>query len=161
MRALFSLGQGRRERGDTIVEVMFAIAVLGSVLGTAYVVIGRNVKTNQASQERSAAVKVAESQLERLKVKVAADPDVLLISNFCMNDSNLTSLAGTAACKLDGGSNPTTEEPGYAVVITNLNGIAVGSDSRAGAKYKITVSWASLVNNTGNDSLDYFYEAYK
>ena len=42
-----------RQRGDTIVEVLIAIAVIGAVLGGAYVVVNNSANNNQAAQERS------------------------------------------------------------------------------------------------------------
>ena len=60
------------QTGDTIVEVLVAIAVAGAVLGGAYSLINANVKSNQLAQERSNAVKIAESQVERLRSYVNA-----------------------------------------------------------------------------------------
>lgn len=71
------------QRGDTIVEVLIAIAVISSVLGTAYAITNRSVQTNQSSAERSVATKVAESQLELLKSFTKAGNNVAS-NRFCM-----------------------------------------------------------------------------
>lgn len=60
------------QAGDTIVEVLIAIAVIGSVLGTAYALVNNAVQTSQQSQEHSRALAIAESQIERIKVNDAA-----------------------------------------------------------------------------------------
>ena len=58
----------KNQTGDTIVEVLLAIAVVSSVLGGAYVAANRSLNTNRAAQERTEAAKLVESQIERLKV---------------------------------------------------------------------------------------------
>lgn len=73
--------------GDTIVEVLIAIAVAGAVLGGAYSLINANVKSNQLAQERSTAVKVAESQLELLRAYVDAN-ESLPTGSFCFRKSD-------------------------------------------------------------------------
>ncbi len=59
-------------RGDTIVEVMLAILVVGSVLAGAYLSASASLNTNRASQEHSEALKQVEAQIEQVKANVAA-----------------------------------------------------------------------------------------
>lgn len=56
-----------KQRGDTIVEVMLAMAVVGMVLGVAYGITNRSVQVGRSAQERSEALKIAETQIELLK----------------------------------------------------------------------------------------------
>ena len=153
---LLGAGDGSRQRGDTIVEVLFAIAILGAVLGGAYVVVNRNIMTNRASQERLEAVKLAETQSERLKVKSASDPTVLTKTNFCMGIGNLVlDGAGThVGCKVDATGAPTASEQHYRIVITNDASLPQG-----GVRYKITIVWPS-VQGSADDTLEYLYEVY-
>lgn len=55
------------KRGDTIVEVLIALAVLGSVLVGGYSIATRSINSVRASQERGEALKVAEGQIEQLR----------------------------------------------------------------------------------------------
>src|SRR5687767_4350813 len=55
-----------RERGDTIVEVLIAIAVVSLILGGAYTTTNRSMQATRSAQERSVALTLAESQIERL-----------------------------------------------------------------------------------------------
>lgn len=55
------------EAGDTIVEVLIAVTVIGLSIGLAYGVANRSLKTARQSQERTEAVKLAEGQTEQLK----------------------------------------------------------------------------------------------
>jgi type II secretory pathway pseudopilin PulG len=74
------------QAGDTIVEVLIAIAVAGAVLGGAYSLINSNVKSNQLAQERSNAVKIAESQLEQLRSYVGSTS--LPSGSFCFKEND-------------------------------------------------------------------------
>ncbi|GAC1390684.1 MAG: hypothetical protein NVSMB46_00980 [Candidatus Saccharimonadales bacterium] len=55
-----------RQTGDTIVEVLIAMAVISFALGATYVTANRSLQSTQQAQERSQATKIAESQAELL-----------------------------------------------------------------------------------------------
>ena len=61
------------QRGDTIVEVLLAMAVVGLVLGVAYGITNRSVAIGRSAQERSEALKLAETQLELLKEYISQE----------------------------------------------------------------------------------------
>ena len=52
------------QRGDTLVEVTLAVAVLAIVLTSAYTVTGRAAKVGQSAKERSQAVALVQQQAE-------------------------------------------------------------------------------------------------
>ena len=54
-------------RGDTIVEVMLAMSVIGIVVGAAFGIANRSIAAGQDAQERTEALKIAETQLELFK----------------------------------------------------------------------------------------------
>jgi prepilin-type N-terminal cleavage/methylation domain-containing protein len=60
----------RNQRGDTIVEVMIALAVLGSVMVGGYSIATRSINSVRVSQERGEALKLAEGQLEQLRARL-------------------------------------------------------------------------------------------
>ncbi len=60
-----------QNRGDTIVEVLIAIVVIGAVLTGAYVTGNQSLNANRAAQERAEALKYVEGQVERIKANVA------------------------------------------------------------------------------------------
>lgn len=148
------------QRGDTIVEVLFALAILGAVLGSSYVVVSRNVITNRASQERLQAVKLAESQFEKLKVKVASDDTMYDRSGFCLTNTNIVVINTAADCKMNAAGDATTDQPQYRVTISRAAYLPLGSNLQAGTRFNINVTWTN-VRGTGDDMLEYFYEVYR
>ena len=52
--------------GDTIVEVMMSIAVVGAVLGAAYVAVNRAAQNNQQAAEHAEALGYAQAQVEQI-----------------------------------------------------------------------------------------------
>lgn len=55
------------QTGDTIIEVLIAVAVVGSVLGITYSIMNRNILIMRDNQERTEASKIAQAQVEMLK----------------------------------------------------------------------------------------------
>lgn len=56
--------------GDTIVEVLIAMAVASSVMGGAFVVVNRTMANTRQAQEHSEALQLANGQIERI-IKLA------------------------------------------------------------------------------------------
>ncbi len=79
--------------GDTIVEVLIVVVVIGVVISGGYNIAVASLQSTQLVQERGFALKLAETQLESLKAANIKDPNFLtnaitLGSGFCV-DSNL------------------------------------------------------------------------
>lgn len=95
----------RSDRGDTIVEVLIAIAVVSSVLAITYSVMNRNLQLLRTNQERTEASKIAQSQLEQLKSEwngtaQADQADFFARTRttaFCMVSGSTPSFTGDAA----------------------------------------------------------------
>lgn len=154
-----------RERGDTIVEVLIAIAVLGSVLGSASIIVNKNVKTNLATQERAQAVKLAERQLELFRVAVATTPNflnTLPVGSFCMRLSGTAVTVETTNCALNALGNPTSEEPVYDVGLYAREPaypLPPGQKPQ-GRKVHAHIEWNS-VTQSGKDVFNYWTEVYQ
>ncbi len=54
--------------GDTIIEVMISMAILGLILGGAYYTSNQSLNNIRAANEHSIAVNIAQSQIEELKI---------------------------------------------------------------------------------------------
>lgn len=84
------LKQYRTQAGDTIIEVMIALAIVGAVIGTSYAISARSLRTGRQAQERTEALKLVESQIELLKAAAPAQKATLFSSpagNFCVTTS--------------------------------------------------------------------------
>ncbi|MCA9330401.1 hypothetical protein KDA11_07140, partial [Candidatus Saccharibacteria bacterium] len=72
--------------GDTIMEVLIAVAVLSLILASTFTLANRSSATTRTAQERGEASKMAISQLEMLKAYMAnGDPsDIPERQSFCL-----------------------------------------------------------------------------
>jgi Tfp pilus assembly protein PilV len=128
-----------KQRGDTIVEVLIALAVASSVLGITYATMNRNLIITRAAQERTEAAKLAQGQLEILKSK--SDKTAPSGDKFCYN------IAGTAVTTGFDSSTPTADitsdllnTTGYpAACIRSFYHIVIVKTSTR--NYKVYVRW--------------------
>jgi len=95
----------RAHAGETIVEVLIAIAVVSAVLGSSFAVINKMLQNSQQTQEHEEALKLLEGQVETLKVaaKQPTTPTVFSISPttpFCLNgDATVKPIVTADDCK--------------------------------------------------------------
>lgn len=150
-------------RGDTIVEVLIAIAVASSVLAVMYSIMNRNILELRNNQERTEATKLAQGQIESIKslMRTAAGRDTLgnLTGGFCLNASN-------QPVSLDGGAPHTNIEddgdfagyhPGQpAASSCFMNGIynvGIRRDITDGVSYTVFVRWGSIATSATNQAI--------
>lgn len=89
--------------GETIVEVLLAVALVGGALTGAYYLLNRSYRQSQAAVERVAATKAAESRVEILRT---VSPSILnALSNghiFCLTSAGSIALTTDSSCIIDG-----------------------------------------------------------
>lgn len=99
----------RRQSGDTIIEVLVAMAIVSLVLGSSYAVINRTLANARQAQEHSEALKLLEGQFEQLHAAIN-DPlqvtSVKTLSTFCFNVSG-TLTSGSCTSGIAGGTQYT------------------------------------------------------
>lgn len=122
------------ERGDTLVEVLIAIAIISLVLVTAYVTTNRNTLGIQNSQEHEQAQRLVESQIEMLRAKGG-----IVTSGDCFSGSNETSICNNFTASSSGAT--------YTLKITG----PVGTNSPVGT-YTVSATWTSIGSKVANDS---------
>lgn len=149
-------GKSLRERGDTIVEVLIAIAVVSLILGGAYVTTNRSLLATRAAEERGNALKLAESQVEQLKGLAKTDPDAIFGGGtpmpFCVSATTGALIAAdNNDCKVNAAGAHDGIEP-----IFNLS-ISRGSD---GNTFTVTNRWASVRGDT-DDQVRLIYRIYE
>ncbi|HET8671733.1 MAG TPA: hypothetical protein VFM05_14230, partial [Candidatus Saccharimonadales bacterium] len=125
------------EHGDTIVEVLLAIAVISSVIGGAFVMTNRSLQGSRDAQERVNATKLVESQVEQIKNLAATDAIVVfgagVPASFCVNTAGAIVASTDAACLVDVSGNATTGEPSFRL-----------ANSRSGNTFTFTATWTSF-----------------
>ena len=96
------------QAGDTIIEVLIAMSIVAMVLGGAYVSYTRNYNVAQSSKERDLALRVAETQVERIRGYKTQFPKGSIANNSCLdaslaNTTNSGSLPPLTTDNLSGG----------------------------------------------------------
>lgn len=134
-----------RQRGDTIVEVLIAIAVISLILGGAYVTTNTSLRATRSAQERGNALKLVESQVEQLKGLVDTNPSAVFggatPSPFCIYN-NVVVAPATGNCTVNTSGVATTAQPSFNLAITRSGNIFtirntwidVGGDKNAETK---------------------------
>lgn len=130
--------------GDTIVEVMVALLVLGLSLAGAYSIASKSLKASRQAQEHGEALKLAESQLEILKAQAAGStPSTIftVASPFCIA-GNVPVAATSPQCKF-----------------TNLYNVSVARTDLADSnryQFDVSVIWPSA-GQSEDDRVDLRY----
>lgn len=140
------------ERGDTVVEVLMAIAVVSLILGGAYVTANRSLQNTRDAEERSNALKMAEAQTEQLRHLASTNPSVIfgagVPASFCISGT-ATVDSSTALCLVNGSGALTTTPPAYRIAIT-----------RSGNTFTITSTWIKVGGDQQN-SVQLKYRVYQ
>jgi Tfp pilus assembly protein PilV len=128
----------RNEAGDTIVEVLIAIAIVSLTLTAAYTTSSRNSQTLQDSQEHSQALQLVQGQLELLRAYLS-NPTNTFVSNECLTTSGST-VTETTTC-----IDSSAAQYKLNISAPDTNGV-----------YTIKADWSSLVNG-GNAEVSLYY----
>lgn len=133
MRRLNITALIKNRRGDTIIEVLIAIAIVSLVLVGAYVSVNKNTAINQDTQERSVAQKLVEGQIELLRTQSAA-----LAGKTCFDSNSKPASGATCNVSPDGGAT------------YDLN---IGKQSDT--SYQVSANWDSLAGGRSNVTIYY------
>jgi len=152
----------KSSRGDTIVEVLLAIAITSVVLAGAYVAVSGSMKASRAAQERGEAVKVAEAQIERLKyLNINSSPEnIYQPGPFCVSSELKVVGFGATPNITDDEDDPTGCRSSGRYVAS------IKRDSITGI-HEITVLWENVTgSNTttgypGFDQIKMYYRVYQ
>ena len=151
-----------KEKGDTIVEVLFAVVVIGIVLTGAYAVVTHSIIDEQDAQEHSYALGLIQSQIEQLRAYMISNPSVTLPfsqtnQTGCMYSST-TPTPATLSPELNTGSGTSS----YCMVQGNLAGnsqyslnikLASSSNPNISPIYQVSAKWPSLLTGGSTDQI--------
>ena len=145
-----------QQRGDTIVEVLIAVAILAFVVTSASATTTRSSSTVRASQERGEALKLAQSQIEYIIANKG-----LSTSKGCFDSAGLQKDPGTNECAFQSGGGSGCNLAGdtycYKVRVNQTPvGTAGVNDLSISTSYDVRVDWDS--SSGGSDTLNIVYK---
>lgn len=151
----------KNAHGDTIVEVLIAMAVASAVIGSSYVVVNRTLANARQAQEHSAALEIANEQIERISNFVVSPADraeVLSVSYHCASktDGSLITQTTLNASTLDDESKYNTACLRSDLPQRYRTAFAYNTTTDV---FTVTVTWAAATGN-GNDRTTLLYKAY-
>src|SRR5665213_502478 len=116
------------QSGDTLVEVLIAMTIVGVILAGGYVSANASAAADRQSQERSIVLGLMQSQLEELKTQTTAEIHAAAptaITTFCATDQSgvvtlvATGSSGGTGCNFDStNTNLNNTEPIYHISLT-------------------------------------------
>lgn len=150
------------QAGDTIIEVLLAVAVVGLTIASAYGIASLALRNSRQAQERGEALKIAESQIEGLRAIAAnedsSDDDIVFptsgFETFCLD--GITKVTGFTS-DWDRELQNDNLELGYpADCKRGLYHVAIDASDSVFAitglyDYRVTVRWNSLGNDRKNE----------
>jgi prepilin-type N-terminal cleavage/methylation domain-containing protein len=147
----------RSERGDTLVEVLIAIAVISLILGGAFVMTNRSLQGTRDAQERVNATKLVEGQVERIKnIASSTNSDTIfgtsVPASYCIDDSLAVWISTNARCAVDVSGAPTTAEPKFQLTVTRTSTATTET-------FTVRAVWTSVRGDTQNN-VEMKYRAY-
>jgi type II secretory pathway pseudopilin PulG len=140
--------------GDTIVEVVIAIAVIATVLTGAFVVTNRSLTAVRDSEEHSEALQLLQGQIELLRSAASQTSNnqlsgVTLTKPFCFNSSGIYQAVATLGKPCSTGNIPYN----LSIVGTTANPV-----QGATTTFLSTVTWVALGGGTDQVQLAYKVE---
>lgn len=157
------------QQGDTLVEVLICIVIIGIILSGGYVTANQSFNSELSAQEHTDAAQIAISQIESLRGVVSNDllynipfsvPVMPPDNTFCIFTNSTTSLrvitpASYPSCDFSGSGLPdnTTLEPIYTVKIIYTDNQISGSNA-LNPLFTVKVKWD---NATSESQQEIFY----
>ncbi len=155
--------------GDTILEVLVAVAVLSLILGISFTLANRSSLTNQKSAERVQAYNFAQGQMELLKKYIAEDSTASTApsagSKFCfrysVTDPNLVTgvLTLPASFNIDSNYNSADDTCKHGAdkrYVTIIERYPSGANDNL---YVVKVRWDSVAGSN-TDRIDLYHKIF-
>lgn len=135
--------------GDTIVEVLIVLAILGMAISIAYATANRSLINTRQAEENSEATTLVQTQIENLRnnasITTTTDPNYVYDpAAFCFNGSSKQRAGG-----------PSCTFTAYNIGVS----IAYAPIASPGGTFKVTAIWDD-VSGEGTDSVVMSYRLY-
>jgi len=174
----------KNHRGDTIVEVLIAIAIAAFAIGITYATAQRGLHQSVTAKEHNEALNIIENQVSNIKLRFQNSDVSSFNSNFasakhfCLDDTaTTTSTAAPWTPYLNPGSptdtSPLAAAPGgpydshctrpspgnafnYFVDINPVTAAAPPAGAKAAVTYQIFVRWEPVAGGQNNSASQYY-----
>jgi type II secretory pathway pseudopilin PulG len=157
------------QRGDTILEVLISVAVLSLILATSFTLTNRNTQATRQAAEHGEAYKLAQSEMEKLKLYLS-EPDAEIPSEgqyFCMSDlaDEIINLGGRSAGPSDVQTDPEFESQIYQRSECRAGDgdlyylVVYRGEGAQKNTYTASVRWPGVTGN-GVDKVDLMHRLY-
>jgi type II secretory pathway pseudopilin PulG len=146
-------------RGDTIIEIMIVLSVLGFAIGVTYATANRSLLNVRQAEESTEATTLVQSQIESLRTltqyTVGQPNDIFdqTTPGFCIDSSgNVQTITN---------SGP-TDQASYpaSCLIDNLYYLFVSYEDPTTSTFEVQAVWADVLGQ-GEDSVTMFYRIYQ
>jgi prepilin-type N-terminal cleavage/methylation domain-containing protein len=153
------------QAGDTIVEVMVVLAVLGLAIGISYATANRSLLNARQAQENSQATTAAQSQVEQLvSIGCASSDPACATNNPLINylaanppNSSFCIVSGQVKASTDPGCQNIAFLPGSQIKITCITSCTPIPPPASPARvFEVTVSWDDVLGQ-GQDQVTQDY----
>lgn len=136
--------------GDTIVEVMIVLTVLGLAISITYADANSSLLDIRQAEEHAQAIEVAQSQLEILRTLIApGSPNIFIAGPYCLVFS------GSGYTPQTGGVCSTVQSP-YTIAIQDQS---VSNPTLPSDTFIIVVTWPD-VKGQGTDAVTLNYKLH-
>jgi len=143
------------QAGDTIVEVMVVLAILGLAISISYATANRSLLNTRQAQENSQATELIQSQVEALRtLAVTGDtPNIFQAGPYCLVPIVPQPASGPYYTLLAGGC--AAPPIPYHVAITYVNNPPSQSDT-----FTVTATWPDVLGE-GSDTVTTIYRLHQ
>jgi Tfp pilus assembly protein PilV len=137
----------KNSHGDTIVEVLIVLAILGLAFTMSYAIARRSLAQARSSQEHSEAQSILTNQIELIRAAIDKKTDVFIASPFCM--TGVTTLdssfgGGYSSVPASSTADDFSKYPA-ACQRNNLYYTSITYDSTTGI-FNVRVRWEGIAN---------------
>jgi type II secretory pathway pseudopilin PulG len=149
-------------KGDTIVEVMIVLTILGLAIGISYATANSSLKDISQAEEHAQATELAQSQIEGLRTLLApGSPNIFITGPFCLVPSGSTyAIAPTSPTLWPGGTYPSgCQMSGNTPYTIKVSDLSVANPALPPDTFEIIIQWPDI-HGQGTDTVTLGYQLH-
>ncbi|HUA13226.1 MAG TPA: prepilin-type N-terminal cleavage/methylation domain-containing protein [Candidatus Sulfotelmatobacter sp.] len=161
----------RKERGDTIIEVLVVLTILGLAMSISYATANQSLDDTRQAQDAAQAAQIVQSQLESLRTMVTnpatvngnPNPNYIFNPNYTMANSVCVTPDAVTPGTFDISSNSGASSSTNPCYLYNQFIVSISytqSSGVIGGQFEIQASWYGT-NGSGTNTSTLFYNLYQ